>query len=57
MDKTVILSNHPEDVELLRACCRMFFPECELQIISKPIESMEDASVVGDFAASEKGVL
>jgi len=57
MEKIVILANNPEDVELLRACYGMLFPECELQLIPKPIQSMEEASVVGDLASSEKGIL
>ncbi|MDB4444102.1 hypothetical protein N9174_02040 [bacterium] len=57
MDKIVILANNPEDVELLRACYGMLFPECELQIIPKPIQSMEEAPVVGDLASSEKGIM
>ena len=57
MDKIVILANNPEDVELLRACYGMLFPECEFQIIPKPFESMDDALVVGDLASSEKCIM
>ena len=57
MDKIVILASNPEDIKLLRACYGMLFPECELQIIPKPIQSMDDAPAVGNLASSEKGIM
>ena len=56
MDKIVIVAKNPEDVELLRACYKILFPDRELQIIVRPVESLKDPSCFRTPAESKNRI-
>ncbi|MBN2126735.1 MAG: hypothetical protein JW821_20715 [Deltaproteobacteria bacterium] len=35
MEKILIANGRAQDIALLRACCRVLFPECEIRILAK----------------------
>ena len=43
VEKVAIIEGDSEDVAVLRACIRMLFPECEVQILPRRHEGFGDA--------------
>ncbi len=43
VEKVAIIKGDFEDVAILRACIRMLFPECEVQILPRRHEGFGDA--------------
>ncbi len=41
LKKIVILTNHPEKRDMLIACLRRLFPECEIQVKPKEMEFLK----------------
>ncbi len=44
MDKIIVLRNNPEMDDNLVECLRMLFPECEIDVLSRPARNMDDFS-------------
>ena len=54
MKKIVIKTDCPEADNVLIACIRMLFPECEIQILPVRTKSFKDVSMALDLATARK---
>jgi len=54
MKKIVIKTDCPEADNVLIACIRMLFPECEIQMLPVRTKSFEDASTALELASAHK---
>lgn len=55
MEKIVILSGPAEGDEMLIACLRVLFPEYEIRVRSKRLESSGDLLVAPEPSVADKG--
>lgn len=55
MEKILILSGPAEGDEILIACLRILFPEYEIQVRSKRLESSGDLLVAPELSKADKG--
>lgn len=55
MDKIVILSSDCEEGAKLIACLSILFPECKLQLVSRPGENYEEVQAVLEPASGDNG--
>jgi len=54
MKKIVIKTDCPEADNVLIACIRMLFPECEIQILPVRMKSSKDVSMALEGATAHK---
>ncbi len=54
MKKIVIKTDCPEADNVLIACIRMLFPECEIQTLPVRTKSFKDVSMALDLATARK---
>jgi len=54
MDKVVLLTNRPEECEILISCLKILFPECEIQVQPKQAGELECASLALEPSTSKK---
>ena len=52
MEKILVKGGHSEDIALLHSCCSILFPECDIQILSRRIEGLEDDPEVTETATT-----
>lgn len=55
MEKIVILSNNQETNKKLTTYLNMLFPECEIQVLSREMESPGNVPVALEHAITENG--
>jgi hypothetical protein len=55
MDKIIILAGHSGEHHKLITCIRTLFPECEIQILSTPMEDPGDITVAPEASPEIKG--
>ena len=55
MDKIIILADHSGENQKLVACLSTLFRECEIQILSTPMEGLGAASLAPEPASADKG--
>ena len=51
--KIVVLNGHSEQDELLMACLRWLFPECDIQVQSKEMKNAEEVHTVSELTSSK----
>jgi len=55
LKKIVILTDHPEKHDMLIACLRRLFPECEIRLISKEMEFLKISRQIQGLATEDTG--